>query len=86
MNQNTIEDLKSELEEFRNNLEEVHTDANQQITIKINGHFKIMHLNIASQLEQAAIEKAVPELFSKAMESIGQKIRKKLENLQAVPR
>ena len=45
MNKNTMDDLKSHLEEFRNNLEEVHTDANRQITITINGHFKITGRN-----------------------------------------
>jgi len=85
MNKNTMDDLKSHLEEFRNNLEEVHTDAKRQITITINGHFKIMQLKIANHLERVDIENAVPELFSKAMESIGQKIRKKLEEIQTVP-
>lgn len=84
MNQNAVEDLKLRLEEFRNNLVEVHTDPNQLISFTINGHFKILNLKMASQLNHKDMESLIPELFSKALESIGQQIRKKLEELQAV--
>ena len=85
MNQNAIEDLKFQLEEFRNNLEEVHADSDKQISLTINGHFKVVNLKIASHLDHEAIEIAIPDLFSKALESIGHQIRKKLEEMQAVP-
>lgn len=80
-----MEELKNQLENFRKNLEEVHSDSNNQISITINGHFKFTNLKIASHLEPKDIEKSIPELFSKAIESIGNQIRKKLEEIQTVP-
>jgi DNA-binding protein YbaB len=80
-----MEELKNRLENFRKNLEEIHTDSNHQISLTINGHFKVTNLKIEANLAHKDIEKSLPDLFSKAIESIGNQIRKKLEEMQTVP-
>lgn len=81
----TIEGIKIQLELFRSNLIEEFQDANQRVKLKINGHFKIIELKIPDDLRTEEIEQIVPELFTKAIESIGNRIRQKLEEMQTVP-
>lgn len=85
MQTQTIEGIKSQLENFRSNLIEEFQDANQRVKLKINGHFKIIELKVPDDLPTEEIERIVPELFTKAIESIGNRIRQKLEEMQTVP-
>ena len=85
MQTQTIEGIKSQLESFRSNLIEEFQDANQRVKLKINGHFKIIELKVPDDLRTEEIERIVPELFTKAIESIGNRIRQKLEEMQTVP-
>ncbi|MBP6055705.1 MAG: hypothetical protein KA527_08700 [Cytophagaceae bacterium] len=85
MQTQTIEGIKSQLENFRSNLIEEFQDANQRVKLKINGHFKIIELKVPDDLRTEEIERIVPELFTKAIESIGNRIRQKLEEMQTVP-
>jgi uncharacterized FlaG/YvyC family protein len=85
MKTQSIDDIKSQLELFRNNLVEEFEDANKRVQLKINGHFKILHLKVPDDLPAEEIERIVPELFTKAIESIGNRIRQKLEDMQTVP-
>lgn len=85
MQTQTIEGIKSQLENFRSNLIEEFQDANQRVKLKINGHFKIIELKLPDDLPTEEIERIVPELFTKAIESIGNRIRQKLEEMQTVP-
>ncbi len=85
MKTQTIDDIKVQLELFRNNLVEEFEDANKRVQLKINGHFKILYLKVSDNLPAEEIEKVVPELFTKAIESIGNRIRQKLEEMQTVP-
>ena len=85
MKTQTIDDIKIQLELFRNNLVEEFEDANKRVQLKINGHFKILYLKVPDNLPAEEIEKIVPELFTKAIESIGNRIRQKLEEMQTVP-
>mgnify|MGYP006214041153 CR=1 FL=1 len=85
MQTQTIEGIKTQLENFRSNLIEEFQDANQRVKLKINGHFKIIELKIPDDLHTEEIEQIVPELFTKAIESIGNRIRQKLEEMQTVP-
>lgn len=85
MQTQTIEGIKIQLELFRSNLIEEFQDANQRVKLKINGHFKIIELKIPDDLRTEEIERIVPELFTKAIESIGNRIRQKLEEMQTVP-
>jgi DNA-binding protein YbaB len=85
MQTQTIEGIKSQLELFRSNLIEEFQDANQRVKLKINGHFKIIELKVPDDLRTEEIEQIVPELFTKAIESIGNRIRQKLEEMQTVP-
>ncbi|MEN9958210.1 MAG: hypothetical protein RLZZ474_454 [Bacteroidota bacterium] len=85
MQTQTIEGIKSQLELFRSNLIEEFEDTNQRVKLKINGHFKIIELKVPDDLHSEEIEQIVPELFTKAIESIGNKIRQKLEEKQTVP-
>lgn len=85
MQTQTIEGIKSQLELFRSNLIEEFQDANQRVKLKINGHFKIIELKVPDDLRTEEIERIVPELFTKAIESIGNRIRQKLEEMQTVP-
>lgn len=85
MQTQTIEGIKIQLELFRSNLIEEFQDANQRVKLKINGHFKIIELKIPDDLHTEEIEQIVPELFTKAIESIGNRIRQKLEEMQTVP-
>ncbi len=85
MKTQTIDNIKSQLELFRNNLVEEFEDANKRVQLKINGHFKILHLKVPDDLPAEEIERIVPELFTKAIESIGNRIRQKLEDMQTVP-
>jgi DNA-binding protein YbaB len=85
MQTQTIEGIKSQLELFRSNLIEEFEDTNQRVKLKINGHFKIIELKVPDDLHSEEIEQIVPELFTKAIESIGNKIRQKLEEMQTVP-
>ncbi|MEK6547849.1 MAG: hypothetical protein AABZ56_05995 [Bacteroidota bacterium] len=82
----TIEDIKSQIEHFRSNLVEEFEDSSKRVRIKINGHFQIVHLKVPENLKPEEIESIVPELFTKATESIGNRIRQKLEEMQTVPR
>lgn len=85
MQTHTIEGIKTQLENFRSNLIEEFQDANQRVKLKINGHFKIIELKVPDDLRTEEIERIVPELFTKAIESIGNRIRQKLEEMQTVP-
>lgn len=85
MQTHTIEGIKTQLENFRSNLIEEFQDANQRVKLKINGHFKILELKLPDDLPTEEIERIVPELFTKAIESIGNRIRQKLEEMQTVP-
>ena len=85
MQTQTIEGIKTQLENFRSNLIEEFQDANQRVKLKINGHFKIIELKVPDDLPAEEIERIVPELFTKAIESIGNRIRQKLEEMQTVP-
>jgi hypothetical protein len=85
MKTQSIDDIKSQLELFRNNLVEEFEDANKRVQLKINGHFKILHLKVPDDLPAEEFERIVPELFTKAIESIGNSIRQKLEDMQTVP-
>jgi|GEM_PF-6815482 hypothetical protein len=85
MKTQSIDDIKSQLELFRNNLVEEFEDANKCVQLKINGHFKILHLKVPEDLPAEEIERIVPELFTKAIETIGNRIRQKLEDMQTVP-
>lgn len=85
MDTKSIEGIKSQLELFRSNLIEEFEDANQRVKLKINGHFKIIELKVPDDLLAEEIERIVPELFTKAIESIGNSIRQKLEEMQTVP-
>lgn len=85
MHTHTIEGIKTQLELFRSNLIEEFQDANQRVKLKINGHFKIIELKVPDDLRTEEIERIVPELFTKAIESIGNRIRQKLEEMQTVP-
>lgn len=85
MQTQTIEGIKIQLELFRSNLIEEFQDVNQHVKLKINGHFKIIELKIPDDLHTEEIEQIVPELFTKAIESIGNRIRQKLEEMQTVP-
>jgi DNA-binding protein YbaB len=85
MQAQTIEGIKNQLELYRSNLTEEFEDANQRVKLKINGHFKIIELKVPDDLHSEEIERIVPELFTKAIESIGNKIRQKLEEMQTVP-
>lgn len=85
MQTQTIEGIKTQLELFRSNLIEEFQDSNQRVKLKINGHFKIIELKIPDDLRTEEIERIVPELFTKAIESIGNRIRQKLEEMQTVP-
>jgi hypothetical protein len=85
MKTQSIDDIKSQLELFRNNLVEEFEDANKRVQLKINGHFKILHLKVPEDLPAEEIERIVPELFTKAIETIGNRIRQKLEDMQTVP-
>ena len=85
MQTHTIEGRKTQLELSRRNLIEEFQDANQRVKLKINGHFKIIELKVPDDLRTEEIERIVPELFTKAIESIGNRIRQKLEEMQTVP-
>lgn len=85
MKTQTIDDIKTQLELFRNNLVEEFEDTNKRVHLKINGHFNVLYLKVPDDLPAAEIEKIVPELFTKAIESIGNRIRQKLEEIQTVP-
>lgn len=85
MQTQTIEGIKTQLENFRSNLIEEFQDANKRVKLKINGHFKIIELKVPDDLPTEEIERIVPELFTKAIESIGNRIRQKLEEMQTVP-
>jgi hypothetical protein len=85
MKTQSLDDIKSQLELFRNNLVEEFEDANKRVQLKINGHFKILHLKVPDDLPAEEFERIVPELFTKAIESIGNSIRQKLEDMQTVP-
>ena len=85
MQAKSIEGIKFQLDQFRNNLEQEFEDETKRVKIKINGHFKILALNVPEDLLPAEIEHIVPELLTKSIESIGNSIRKKLEEMQTVP-
>lgn len=85
MKTQTIDDIKIQLELFRNTLVEEFEDANNRVQLKINGHFKVLYLKVPDNLPAEEIEKIVPELFTKAIETIGNRIRQKLEEMQTVP-
>jgi DNA-binding protein YbaB len=51
--------------------------------MQIDGHFKIVQLSIDKTLSIEEIESIMPDLFSRAIDSIAEKIRLKLEELQA---
>lgn len=85
MQNQTIDGIKSRIEHFRSNLVEEFEDPDQCVQLTINGHFKIIQLKVHDDLKAEEIESIVPELFTKAIESIGNSIRKKLEEIQTVP-
>lgn len=76
-------DLKSQLDNYRNLLVQDISDSNQLISLQIDGHFKIIQLSIDQTLSTEEIERLMPDLFSRAIDSIAEKIRLKLEDLQA---
>jgi DNA-binding protein YbaB len=76
-------DLKSQLDNYRNLLVQDISDSNELISLQIDGHFKIIQLSIDQTLSTEEIERLMPELFSRAIDSIAEKIRLKLEDLQA---
>lgn len=86
MQNQTIDGIKSQLEHFRSNLVEEFEDSSKRVQLSINGHFKIIQLKIPDDLKAEEIESIVPELFTKAIDSIGNSIRQKLEEMQTVPR
>lgn len=83
MSSKNLMDLKSRLDSYRNLLVQDISDANQQVRIQIDGHFKITQLSIDKKLSTEEIERLMPDLFSRAIDSIAEKIRLKLEDLQA---
>ncbi len=83
MSAKNLMDLKSRLDNYRNLLVQDISDANQQVRIQIDGHFKITQLSIDKKLSTEEIERLMPDLFSRAIDSIAEKIRLKLEDLQA---
>ncbi len=83
MSSKNLMDLKSRLDSYRNLLVQDISDANQQVRIQIDGHFKITQLSIDKKLSIEEIERLMPDLFSRAIDSIAEKIRLKLEDLQA---
>jgi len=76
-------DLKSQLDNYRNLLVQDISDSNQLMSLQIDGHFKIIQLSIDQTLSTEEIERLMPDLFSRAIDSIAEKIRLKLEDLQA---
>ncbi len=83
MSAKNLMDLKSRLDNYRNLLVQDISDANQQVRIQIDGHFKITQLSIDKKLSIEEIERLMPDLFSRAIDAIAEKIRLKLEDLQA---
>jgi DNA-binding protein YbaB len=59
------------------------SDENHLVRLQIDGHFKIVQLSIDKSLSIEEIERIMPDLFSRAIDSIAEKIRLKLEDLQA---
>ena len=83
MSPKNLMDLKSQLDNYRNLLVQDISDSNQLISLQIDGHFKIIQLSIDKTLITEEIERLMPDLFSRAIDSIAEKIRLKLEDLQA---
>ena len=83
MSPNNLMDLKSRLDNYRNQLVQDISDANHLVRLQIDGHFKIVQLSIDKTLSIEEIESIMPDLFSRAIDSIAEKIRLKLEDLQA---
>ncbi|MFM7020017.1 MAG: hypothetical protein ACKOXC_04370 [Aquirufa sp.] len=83
MSPKNLMDLKSQLDNYRNLLVQDISDSNQLISLQIDGHFKIIQLSIDQTLSTEEIERLMPDLFSRAIDSIAEKIRLKLEDLQA---
>lgn len=83
MSPKNLMDLKSQLDNYRNLLVQNISDSNQLISLQIDGHFKIIQLSIDQTLSTEEIERLMPDLFSRAIDSIAEKIRLKLEDLQA---
>jgi DNA-binding protein YbaB len=85
MKRQSIDEIKTALDDFRKTLIVELEDKNQLVRIRINGHFKIIQLDIHEDVKKEEIEIIVPELITKAIENIGNQIRKRLEDLQTVP-
>jgi len=83
MSPKNLMDLKSRLDNYRNQLAQEISDANHLICLQIDGHFKIIRLSIDETLSNEEIEQIMPDLFCRAIDSIAEKIRLKLEDLQA---
>lgn len=83
MSPKNLMDLKSQLDNYRNLLVQDISDSNQLMSLQIDGHFKIIQLSIDQTLSTEEIERLMPDLFSRAIDSIAEKIRLKLEDLQA---
>ncbi len=75
--------LKSQLDNYRKQLIQDISDSNHLVQLRIDGHFKIIEMNIDKKLRAEEIECLMPDLFSRAIDSIAEKIRLKLEDLQA---
>lgn len=84
MKRQSIDKIKTALDEFRNTLIIELEDTNHLILVRINGHFKITQLTIQNDVKKEEIEVIIPELMMKAIESIGLQIRKRLEEIQTV--
>lgn len=80
---NNLVDLKSRLDIYRKQLVQEISDAKHLVRLQMDGHFKIIQINIDKSLSIEEIEHIMPELFSRAIDSIAEKIRLKLEDLQA---
>ena len=83
MSPKNLMDFKLGLDHFRNQLVQDISDSNQQICLQFDGHFKIIQMTIDKKLSTEEIERLLPKLFCQAIDSIAEKIRLKLEDLQA---
>ena len=80
---NNLLDLKTRLDTYRKQLVQDISDAKHLVRLQIDGQFKIIQINIDKSLSIEEIENIMPDLFSRSIDTIAEKIRLKLEDLQA---
>ena len=83
MNAKNLLDLKTQLEAFRQKIDEEISDTDQLIRLRMNGQFHVLSLKIQPELATEKIEQLLPVLFTRAIDAVAEQIRTKLENLQA---